>query len=719
MPEMLRAVRNIVALALFTFTTATAQNATVQNTTDGSTTDGSTTERTATTPSAADDGATTWQELWHELTISDDETADDPEAAGDDAYSLLEQLAANPVDINSATTADLEQLPFLSAQQVADLLHYRDRYGAVRSAGELRMLPSLGHEQLQLLPFFIVFGPEKPYEPAQQAWADTLPRRWHRGQWPRRNQRLRHDFAASVRVPFYRRKGDREGYLGHPYRHELRYELTAGRHLHAGLLGAQDAGEPFLSAGNRWGYDYYTFFVQLRQQRAIENLVVGRYKLSAAKGLVMGGSIITGKMALLQSLGRTATTLRPHTSRSEDAYLQGAAVTLRLQPGLSVTPFVSMRHHDATLTADGAVQTLIGSGYHRTQTEMDKKHNTRATDMGGRAELRRGPVQAGLTAVYSQLDRPLDPGAATLYRRYWPSGRHFANVSADYAWRLQRLRIEGETAVDGHGHVATLNTLSLQPSAAWSIMALQRFYSYRYESLHARSLSEGGRVQNESGLLLGATWHPARYWQVQAYADYAYFPWARYRVSQSSSATDLLLSASWQRPTMTLTARYRLHSRQRDNEAKTALYTQTDHRLRLALQWHPGQSAWQLVSRADLGHTRHQDASTGWMLSQTVCWQQRRLLVSALAAWYHTDDYASRLYLNERRLPHEYGFAPCFGHGVRLSALARATMGRWQLHARLGLTRYLDRTTIGSGLQQTHHRGLTDLDLQLHYRLYQ
>ena len=697
--ELLRVAKSSVFFALLTFTTPAAQNATAQTTDDG--------------------GGTTWQELWQELTISDDETADDPDAAADDAYSLLEQLAANPIDINSATTADLEQLPFLSAQQVADLLHYRDRYGALRSAGELRMLPSLGHEQLQLLPFFIVFGPEKPYEPAQQAWADTLPRQWQRGLPPHRYQRQRHELAASLRVPFYRRKGDRDGYMGYPYRHELRYELTAGRHLRAGLLGAQDAGEPFFSSHNRWGYDYYTFFVQLRKQRAIDNLVVGRYKLTAAKGLVMGGSTITGKMALLQSLGRTATTLRPHMSRSEDAYLQGAAAMLRLMPGLTLTPFVSMRQHDATLTTDGAVQTIVGSGYHRTQAEMDKKHNTRATDVGARAELRRGPVQAGLTAVYSHLDRPLDPGTGTLYRRYWPSGRHFANVSADYAWHLQRLRIEGETAIDRHGHVATLNTLSLQPSASWSVMALQRFYSYRYESLHARSLSEGGRVQNESALLLGATWRPARQWQLQAYADYAYFPWARYLVSQSSSATDVLLSASWQQRTVTLTARYRLHSRQRDNEDKTALYTQTDHRLRLALQWHPQQSPWRLVSGADLGHTRHQDASTGLMLSQTVTWQQRQLLVSALAAWFHTDDYASRLYLNERRMPHEYGFAQCFGHGLRLSALARATMGRWQLHARLGLTRYLDRTTIGSGLQQTSHRGLTDLDFQLHYRLFQ
>lgn len=641
---------------------------------------------------------TTWQEVWQELTSTDD-LDDDGEEAWADAYSLLEELAAHPIDFNRATRAQLEQLPFLGEQQVADLLDYRLRYGSMRSAGELRMVRSLDFQQLQLLPFFIVFGP------APTDRSDTLKTAVH------------HDLSAAVRVPFYRREGDRNGYLGHPYRHELRYEVSAGRHLRLGLLGAQDAGEPFLAGRNRWGYDYYTFFAQLRHLGVLDHLILGRFKFTAGKGLVIGGGSFTSKTAIMQSMGRTPGVLRPHFSRSEDGYLQGAAATLKPAPGLSLSAFASLRCHDATLADDGSVTTLISSGYHRTQGEMDKKHNTRATDVGARVQWGQGGVSLGATALYTRLNRPLQPGDDVLYRRYWPRGRQFVNASADYRWRVWRLVVEGETAIDAHGHIATQNTLSLQPADSWRLMALQRFYSYRYESLHARALSEGGRVQNESGLLLGATCHPHRHWQLQAYFDYAYFPWARYLVSQSSASTDVQLAATWQKGSVTLTTRYRHHQRQRDNETKSALTRLTDHRLHLTLQWKPRKSPWRLVSRAAFGRTTRQEASTGCALSQTATWQGRRLLLSALAAWFRTDDYASRLYLHEQRLPYEYGFSPCSGHGLRLTAMARATMGRWQLHARLGLTRYLDRTTIGTGLQQTDHRGLVDLDVQLRYHL--
>lgn len=105
------------------------------------------------------------------------------------------------------------------------------------------------------------------------------------------------------------------------------------------------------------------------------------------------------------------------------------------------------------------------------------------------------------------------------------------------------------------------------------------------------------------------------------------------------------------------------------------------------------------------------------MLSQTARWQPRHWLLSLTAAWFDTESSASRLYLYERQLPHQYAFASYYGRGMRLSLLARLTIGRWQGHALLGHTRYFDRSVIGSGLQAVGHSFMTDLSLQLRYRL--
>lgn len=659
--------------------------------------------------------AQTWQQVYDDVMTID---GDDDETGEllNDSYELLEQLASHPLDLNRCTRDDLEQLPFLSAQQVMDLQQYLYRYGPMRSLGELRMVSSLSHQQLALLPFF-VYVSGQPDVPTADPYPrlDTL------------LHRARHTVSLTARLPLYRREGDKNGYLGYPYRHTLRYELSSSNRLRLGLTAAQDGGEPFLAEGNGWGYDHYAAYLQLRRLGCLDNLVAGHYKLSAGMGLVLGQSFQLGKLATLQSLARSTNTVRPHASRSEADYFLGAAATIALfrqeqlpmanRRQLFITAFASHRPIDATLTKSGQAQTLISSGYHRTPAEMLKKGNTHISAGGTHLTYRRGAVQLGATAVYSRLDRELQPQRQTLFRRHYAHGRHFLNISTDYAYTHHRLALSGETAIDSHGALATVNALSLLPSASVSLLAVQRFYSYRFTTLYGHSFSEGGRTQNESGIYLGATWQPMAHLQLQAYADYAYFPWARYQVSQSSHACDILAQLSWQRGSWTLLGRHRTRLRQRDNDAKTALVGNDSHQDRFSIAYQQG--LWTLKTQLDLSRTVGGKTEKGWMASQLAQYATTDgLRLSLQAAYFNTDSYQSRIYLNERQLQHDFYFPAFYGQGMRLALYAQHTLSpRLRLTARLGHTKYFDRPTIGSGLQQIGHSWQTDVDLQLRLRL--
>ena len=117
-----------------------------------------------------------------------------------------------PIDLNHATRDELEQLPFLSSQQVMDLTEYLDRYGPMRSLSELRMVRSMDYWQLQLLPFFVYAG--EVTDSLRFPLLKTI------------KKYGRHELTAAVRLPFYERQGDRNGYLGYRYRHWLRYEFS-------------------------------------------------------------------------------------------------------------------------------------------------------------------------------------------------------------------------------------------------------------------------------------------------------------------------------------------------------------------------------------------------------------------------------------------------------------------------------------------------------------
>ena len=645
---------------------------------------------------------TTWEQVWHEVINTDDMDAEEAEAT----YERLQQLSEHPINLNNTSREELEQLPFLSEQQIDELIEYLLRYGPMRSYGELRMIRAMDFQQLSLLPFFVEIGeaPEKK---------KTFPR------WSNIARYGKHTLTLTGRLPFYSHQGDLsnsdKSYLGPKYRHSLRYEFSYGRTLKLGFVGAQDAGEPFFSSHNPWGYDAYSYYLQVQRLGRLENAILGKYKISAGMGLVLNTSFSLGKQVMLQNLGRHTNSLRPHGSRSEADYMQGAAATVRLFRPLTATLFASYRPIDATLNTDGSVATIITSGYHRTLTELQKKHNTHQTDLGATINYRHKGLRLGANAVYTSFDRRLSPNTKEYYRLYYTQGEHFLNTSLDYGYKYHHLTLNGETAINGDGALATIHTLGYQ-SDFFSIMALQRFYSYRYTSIHAHSFGETSRTQNESGYYLGFTWNPFGSLNLQGYVDYAYFPWQRYQVSQPSHAWDFMFQADYQLQRWSLSARHRLRLRQKDNADKTALIPDNQQRGRLTLTYaHP--SNWSAKTEWDYTLSDYKTASRGYMVSEHVAWSNSKWQTSLTAGYFHTDDYSSRIYIYERQMQHDFSFPMFYGQGIRAALFVKATVTQQlQLSAKLGYTNYFDRAVIGTGQQQIAQSHTTDLDLQLRWK---
>lgn len=640
-----------------------------------------------------------WQEALREwLTAEDME-----ESYGEELMEQLEELVLQPINLNQTSQEELETLPFLTAQQVEGLIEYLDHYHPIRSLSELQMVSTLDYQTRRLLQYFVVAGDER--QPSL---------------WPTMNDLLKdgqHLFTATEKIPFYEREGDRSGYVGYKYRHDVRYQYTYGRRIKAGLTAAQDAGEPFFADKNRWGYDQYHYYVQLRDFGRLEELNLGHYRVQMGLGLVMNTRFQLGKLATLQTMGRSQHALSAHSSRSANSHLHGLAATVRLSRHWRVTAFVSHQAIDATLNDNGSARTLLYSGYHRTPTELEKKHNTQETDLGASIGWQQGTLHLHANAVYTHYDRPLEPLQNALYRTYTAQGNDFLNTSLDYGWNNRRWAFSGETAVNKQGALATIHTISARLSDQLSLMLLHRYYDKRYTAQHANSFREGSSVQNEHGIYVGGHWQPSRSWLVQGYADYAHFSWPRYLVSAASDAFDALLSAQYTKKRWTWNVRYHLHLKQHDNDAKTLIVNQTSHRLRMVIDWTASET---LTLRTQGDGVIVNEAgvnSRGLMVGQQARWQQRWLKVTGALAWFRSDDYDSRLYQYELSTSYDFSFPAYCGHGIRYALMAQADIGRHlALAAKLGVTNYFDRTTIGTGLQQIDRSSQADLLVQIGYK---
>lgn len=628
------------------------------------------------------------------------------EASYEELYDNLLDLQRNGININTATRQELESLPFLSEKQVMDILEYIHFHGALKSINELMSIESIDYSTRQLLQEFLYAGdkPEKGFPSLKNIMT------WGKN-----------ELSLYTKIPTYERAGDTSNgdYLGYPYKFWTRYSFSYAKNVRIGIVASQDAGEPFFSQSNKYGFDQYSGFIQINGLGSVESLIVGRYSVSAGMGLVMNNSFSLGKTAMLQDFGRQRNALRPHTSASENGYMQGAAATIRLSDAIRLTPFLSYRKTDATLNDDGSISSLIYTGYHRTLSELNKKNNTSLTAGGMNARWNLEDFSLGATAVFTHINRPLSPNKSATYKKIYPEGSNFFNASLNYSWLHYPFSVNGETAINANGAIATMNTLGWHLSQYVEVMGIYRFYSFNYYSLYANAFSEGGKTQNESGLYLGVRWQPKYGIDIQAYTDLAYFAWPRYGVSQSSYAIDNVVSASYKTGNWLLSGKYRLHLRQKDSKSVANLSWQTEHRLRIGAEWTGG--GW--TSRSQLDFTsvsstsESSSLSQGFMITENIGYDIGKWQIFAGGKYFNTDGYDSRLYSYERAMPHTFSFPAYYGHGIRYSLVATwSPSPTLQFSAKAGITNYFDRSTISSGQQQINASSACDIEVGMRWR---
>lgn len=639
-----------------------------------------------------------WEQFLDNLSDYDDIEAGNTE----EMYELLHELETNPIDLNNATDDDIQRLVFLSNAQREELTEYLDRHRPIRSIGELAMIKSLDNVTLRLLNCFVYVGniDESRKFPT----------------WKEIAKHGKNELLGYVKIPFYERKGDREAYLGYKYKHWIRYKYNYGQFLQVGFTGAQDAGEPFFGSHNKMGYDHYAFYVLARKLGKIRTLALGQYKARFGLGLVMNTGFGMGKTTSMV-LATPQNSISANASRSEAAYLQGVASTIEIYKNITTTAFASYRKIDATLNDDSTIKTILKTGYHRTETEIKKRHNALQTTAGMNVNVKHNGISVGATAVYTAFSKDLKPDKSQAFRRYSPTGNNFWNVSIDYAYIHPRISVKGETATGNSHALATINTISLKASRTLTLTAIQRFYSYKYYSLFSRSFSDGGHVQNESGIYIGATWTPLYRLRIMAYSDYAYHPMAVYRAIKASRSIDNLIQTTLSFSPVDITLRYRLRLKQENGaDASSPLIDKTEHRGRFQLNYK--QKSFTMRTQYDMAYTTKTSQSLGWMVSQSAGYKYKEIMeCNAGVGYFRTQDYDSRIYTYERGMLYDFSFPMFYGEGMRFFLhLSTKPTKNLQLICKVGTTKYFDRDKISSGYQEINDSKKTDMEIQAKWK---
>ena len=655
-----------------------------------------------------------WENMVEQLVIRDENSSYHLENLMDELTDLKE----HPIPINMATKDQLERFPFLSDQLVENILYYIYKYGPMLSDKELMMIEGMDIQTARCLKMFITFQ-----QPEKEENKLTFKNIFKYG---------KHELSTRLDIPFYTREGyhpytsefikenPNKRYLGYSFYNNVRYSFRYSDKVYIGLTAEKDAGEPFFTGYNKKGYDYYSPYLLIKNIGRIRALALGNYRLNYGYGLVINMDFGLGKTATLSSLVNKARGIKKHSSTDEYNYFQGIAGSFHLTDRLIMDAFYSYRKMDG-IVDNQFITSVKEDGFHRIPRDWEKKNTFSNQLIGSNIHYNGKQFEVGLTGVYNVFNKVLK-STYREYNKYYPRGKDFFNVGINYKFFWKKFTLLGETAIDKKGKIATMNMLRYSPKESFQLVVMNRFYDVAYQSLYANSVGEGSLVQNESGFYIGLESNILRYFKLSAYGDFFYFPWKKYQLSKTGTqGFDGLAQISYSpRYELDMFIRYRYKNKHKDftpedGEKITIPYIQ--QKWKYQLNYSPINELM-LKTTVDVVRNAYQSQkpSHGILVGQSAGYKFKNfpLQLDISAAWFNTDDYASRISMYEKGLLYSFNIPSFYGKGERFTLNGRYEWNnRIILQAKYALTHYRDREIISSGLEQIQGSMKSDLYLQL------
>lgn len=601
------------------------------------------------------------EQLMENLTASSESEVED-----DSKIQLYDFLRRHRLSINTASREELQELAVLSEIQIEKILDHRKLFGDFVSIYELQAVVGLDISSIRKLLPFIVLN-------KNVASINSFRKRFSDGE---------HNLLLRTSMTLEQAKGFRPGssgvsaYAGGREKIFLRYSYKFKRLLEYGILGEKDPGEEFFKGQQRYGFDFYSFYLFARKIGWIESLVLGDFTISMGQGLIQAQGLSLRKSSAILSSRSLGETIKPYHSAGEFNFHRGVGVTLK-RLKFSSTFFVSKRQHTANLDADtlgSYVTSISSSGYHRTVNEMGDKSNLNLVSVGSVLKYHVAKGHVGINMLHYRFSHPMRR-SNSLYDLFSISGKQWANYSFDYAFTLKNLHAYGEAAVDKQHKLAVLQGLMITLSKSVDLAVVYRNLSPAYQSLFSTTFSESSTPGNEHGLFLGLSLRPASHFLVEGYADFYQNPWLKFRASFPSFGYDYVIRITYTPDKQTeIFASYK-YERSGANQVQPSLplrYVHPADRSGIRLQLsHQANKFLSLKSRIELssfnGETGSKASQQAFLAYADIHYQPSQSILSGAfrLQYFDTDGYESRLYSYETGMLSDFSIPSYFNTGWR------------------------------------------------------
>jgi len=649
------------------------------------------------------------------------------------------ELKENPVNINSTECKKLIPLFLLDDLLYQNLRQYIDSNGQLMSTQELLLVDGFNLQDVQNL---------RPFITAKEVKKNNYPKPskilkyGHHTFFLRYQRTLQNVDGLTNRNDTVWDNKPNSKYLGNGDKYYFKYQFKYQDRISASLIAEKDAGEIFFEniknptldslIGDKIqkGFDFYAANIYVQNMGIVKQAVVGDYHLLIGQGLNMWSSLSFGKSSNAINIRKYAKGIKPNSSTDENKFLRGAAVKIG-KKNWAFTTFYSSKKQDASDLSSNEDQetnflnSLNGTGYHRTVNELLKKNAVQVQLFGARFAYAFNKFKLGLTASHSKLDKDVI-AKTTPYQLYNFSGRENTVLGGDYEFHVLMASVFGEFSYEVNGGWAFIGGLNAPLNSRFALAILYRNYQKDYVNLFGGAFGENSKNNNEEGFYTGFNFQFAQKWKLSAYADLFQFPWLKFRVDAPSVGSEYMTQLDYEfnrRVQMQFNARYKRKQINTQNEYEAAyhLQEQTKYRFRYHISYrvHP---LFTLKSRIEyqVFETPDKGPQTGFVIFQDVAYKSKnqRLGIMARFALFDVDDYDARIYAYENDILYVFSVPAFYNKGIRAYGLLSYKINRsLQFWCKIANTWYSDITEIGSGLNRIDSSNKTEVRCQLRIKI--
>ena len=610
----------------------------------------------------------------------------------------LMQISMTPIDLNSASEAELQQIPGVDATLAARVTAFAHEHG-FNSVSDLLLVDGVDHILFMQIKGFLIVTKNNPIPDIREGFSVH-----YTGRTIRRLQNQRGFLDGS--------------YSGNPYkvynRINSHYVLDSRFAIEAGSLMEKDPGEKNIA-------DFSSGYISIVSPDKSLKCIIGDYVIEAGQGLAMWRSAGTTKGSeVISSVAKNPRGLQPYASSDENGFLRGVAVQTRLSV-VEMTLYLSRKPVNAKLNDQGFISSFDVAGLFRTESEVRSKASSMERMAGANCNVQlSNSFRMGLSAYTTNFEHPVALSTVNGFH-----GQVASIQSIDGSYSTGTVGLFGEAAVDRAKSVAEIGGIVVEPVPKLEVALVAHSYPERFVSLHGFGFGESGdKVQNEKGLYASVKIAPLDWLVVSTYYDQFSTLGASTLSLLPTNGNELFNIIQFQCGGNSLLEFQLKQKLQADQESVMDEFARSNavvgnriqSNFRGSFEWNPTPSfRWRVrLERVTVKYSLAGTPAAGFLFYQDLRVKPRpHLNVDGRVIVFETDSYDSRIYEYESELHGTFVNPALYGKGIRMYVLTRYELGAVEISMKYSATIKPGLKSTGTGTNEIEGDTDNQLSMQL------